>query len=335
MNCYLYGIIEFNEERTFGPIGFEMPNQQKTSVMALPFEDLAVVVGPTPHEHFDGLRKEILIQSLLSHQQTLETIMKVRFVLPFKFGTVLKDKKEMSTLLSQNHPFLLEWFHKMKNRCEMEVVATWDTQTVLKEMAERDPQIAEWKKNFQALSGPEQEKEKLSLGKYLSEKLKKQAARCAEEILTALKGLSESWATHELMNDQMVFNASFLLTRGGEELFSKTLEDLDKRLEGKLNFRCVGPLPPYSFATVTIKRFDPKQIHQAQEKLGLKSFVDPGQVKKAYKKMASQCHPDTHPKADGKEFESLQQAYELLTSYCKGGCKPIRVSLSSISGETL
>jgi hypothetical protein len=334
MNCYLYGIIESDKTKNLGPIGFELGGRGKGSVAALSNQNLAAVIGPAPQESFGGLSKERLVKALLAHQETLETIMKIQFILPCKFGTVLKDEQEVNEILSQSGALLEEWLNKMKNRCEMDVLATWDTQAILKEIAARDPEIVELKRHLQSLPLAEQQSKKLSLGMLLSAKLKENAKRYAGEIQTALKEASESYATHDVMNDEMVFNASFLLARDGEDFFFKALEGLDQEWQGKLNFKCVGPLPPYSFATVTIKRFDSKQIHWAQEILGLKGSVDVDQVKRAYKNRARQCHPDTHSELNKKEFEAVHQAYQLLSEYYQGGCKPMKVSLLNVNGDT-
>lgn len=336
MNCYLYGIIESDGAKNFGAIGFE-----KGSVIARPNpsaklragRNLAAVIGPAPRERFDGLSKERLVKALLAHQETLETIMKSQFILPCKFGTVLKDEDEVTELLSQNETLLEEWLNKMKNRCEMDVLANWDTQAILKEIAARDPEIVELKRHLQSLPLAEQQSKKLSLGMLLSVKLKENAKRYAEDILMVLKEISHSHATHDLMNDEMVFNASFLLTGGDEDLFCKALEGLDKQYQRNLNFKCVGPLPPYSFATVTIKRFDQEQIYWAHEALRLKGSVEVDQVNRAYKNIARQCHPDTHPELNKKEFEAVHQAYELLVEYYQGGTKPVKVSLFSVNGD--
>lgn len=342
MSCYLYGIIESNEAKNLGPIGFELGGRGKGSVVALPNsptlqkagQNLAAVTGPAPQERFDGLSKERLVKALLAHQETVETIMKSQFILPCKFGTVLKDEQEINEILSQNGTLFAEWLNKMKNCCEMDVLATCDIQTILKEIAAGDPEIVELKRHLQSLPLADQERGKLSLGIRLSSKLKEHAKRYAEDILTVLKGVSQSHATHDVMSDEMVFNASFLLTQGGEDLFFKALEGLDKQSHGNLNFKCVGPLPPYSFATVTIKRFDSEQIHWARERLGLNGSVDVDQVKRVYKNMARQSHPDIHPELNKREFEAANQAYELLIKYYQGGCKSIQVSLFKMSGDT-
>lgn len=334
MNYYLYGFIETSEAKDFGPIGFEMGGQGKGSVVACSNQNLAAVVGPAPQESFEGFNKATLVNALLAHQETLETIMKIHFILPCKFGTVLRDEQEVNQMLSQNGESLAQWLHKIKNRFEIDVVVTWDTRLFLNEIAARDPEIVELKKHWQSLPLADQERGKLSLGMLLSAKLKEQAKHYAKDILTVLKGVSESYAVHDVMNDEMVFNASFLLTRCSEDLFFRALEGLDKRWEGRLNFKCVGPLPPYSFATVTIKRFDPKKIHWAYETLGLKGSVNVDKVKRAYKNRARQCHPDTHSQLDQKAFETVHQAYELLVEYYQGGCKPMKVSLFNVNGDT-
>jgi len=329
MTCYLYGIIESAGAKNFGTIGFE-----KGSVIARPNQNLAAVIGPVPQERFDGLSKERLVKALLAHQETLETIMRSQFILPCKFGTVLKDEEEATELLSQNETLLAEWLNKMKTCREMDVVATWDPRLILKEMATSDPEIVDLKRDLQLLALPDQESKKLSVGMLLSAKLKELANRYAEDILTVLKEVSQSHATHDLMNDEMVFNASFLLNRGDEDLFFRALEGWDKQYQRNLNFKCVGPLPPYSFATVTIKRFDQEQIYWAHEALRLKGSVEVEQVNRAYKNIARQCHPDTHPEIDKKEFEAAHQAYQLLVEYYQGGTKPVKVSLFSVNGDT-
>lgn len=341
MNSYFYGLIESDKNKSFGSIGFEVGEKERGTVTAHsipsavlgPHQYLAAVIGPSPLEHFEKLPKETLVKALLAHQETLETIMRSQFILPCKFGTVIRGRQEADETISQNKELLTECFGQMKNRCELDIVATWNLHQMLNGIAQKDPEIEQHKRILDQF--PSDKQEKVSLGMLLSKKLKEMKDQYASVIFNALKGSGEKWVEHNLMNDEMIFNASFLLPRREEEKFFKILDGLDKHFEGKLNFKCVGPLPPYSFATVNIRRFDIKVIQQAKMILGLGPFFNLEEVKRVYKKGARKCHPDTHPKADGKKFESLQQAYALLTAYCQGGCKPIRVSLSSVSGETL
>lgn len=327
MSLYFYGVIAQGETAEFERIGFEINGSGKASVFTVPHRNIAAVIGPSPQKNFTGLNKEKLVKMLLAHQETLETIMKNRFILPCKFGTVIGDEKEVDEILSQNEAFLEEWLAKMKNSCELDIVATWDARQILQEIAAEDHEIIDWKKRFQLLPLDDQETEKIKIGMLLSAKLREEAKDYAKEILTCLKEVSESYVVHEVMNDEMVANASFLLAQGKEGLVFKALEVLDKRWQGKLNFKCVGPLPPYSFTTVTIKQFDSKQIRSAQTMLGLEEVGNIEQLKHAYKLKARQSHPDVRPFSNDKEFEAIKEAYELLLEYFHGGCKLIAVSL--------
>lgn len=334
MNYYLYGIIESKEAKDFGPIGFVLENGGKESVISLTDKNLAAVVGPSPDEDFGSSNKEKLVKRLLAHQETLETIMKTRFVLPCKFGTILKDQNEAREILSQNRVPLEQWFHKIKNCCEMGVIAAWDVKQILREIASKDPEIGLLKKELERLPSSDQEAVRIAVGARLSNRLKEEAKRYETEISARLKDAGKRAVTHALMNDEMVFNASFLLDREKEKEFLKLLETLDMDFKGGLNFKCVGPLPPYSFATVTIRRFESEKIKWAKEMLNIMDLTAPDQVKKAYQKRARQCHPDVNAAGcDKKEFETLHQAYEFLKEYHEGGSRAVAVFLLNANGE--
>ncbi len=328
MSYYLYGIIETKEPKDFGPIGFEMKNGEKGKVFSLPCPPFSVVMGSTPMENFEKLEKNVLIKALLEHQETLEIIMKNQFVLPCKFGTVLKEEKEVSEVILPYREQILEWLSKLKGCCEMNVMATWDVQKNLQEIAQSDPEISALKKGVEDCPLPEQQREKINLGMRLSEKLKGRAQEHSKKIMEGLEKAGMASLSHDLMSDRMVFNASFLLKGQEVDSFYKALEDLDEQWDGELHFKCVGPLPPYSFATVTIKRFGPNQIREALKTLGLKETKGEMEIRRAYKAKARLCHPDTHPEGR-EEFENINQAYELLVEYYKGGCQPVQVGIQN------
>jgi hypothetical protein len=97
------------------------------------------------------------------------------------------------------------------------------------------------------------------------------------------------------------------------------LEEADAEFQNKLRFKSVGPLPPYSFATVTIKRFDPEKIQKSAKMLGFNGRAELAQVKKIYRELSRRCHPDTDPNLSAEKFEELNQAYEIIADYCKEG----------------
>lgn len=314
MNYYLYGFIETGMMKKYGRIGFDLPKQGKSLVAAIPYQNVGAVVGSTPFGNFGSLDKETLVRALLAHQETLEKVMKTQFVLPCKFGTVLEGENELQTILFQNQALLANWIQKMKNTCEMNVIATWEVPMMLKEIAGANPSILNIR-------------EKAILGMKLSEKLKERAAQYSQTILETLKELVPSNVKHECMNDSMICNASFLLAEGVEKKFFERLDHLDSLFNGKLNFKCVGPLPPYSFSTTILRRFHASEIKEAIQVLGLKEKPDLPILKRIYKEKARIFHPDANTKEETSEaFKKIHWAYKLLKAYDEGGAKPIQLS---------
>ena len=318
MSLYLYGIIEEGNRVDFGPIGFEKGGGQRERVEAVPFGNLAVVSAPAPKVDFAGLPRKEMIAHLLAHQQTLEEVMKRFFVLPFKFGTIVRKVSELDLILERGSGFLKTLAEKMRDLSEIDVVATWEVPQILREISAEDPEVVAFQKN---LSGGTDNR--IELGMMLAGRLKARAEKWRDEILNHLKSSAEGCAGHDLLNDQMVLNASFLVSNGRREAFDHAVLETDRKFAGKLQFRCVGPLPPYSFATLTLRKFDPEKIGEAAEILKLNGVAELTDIKRRYKELSRLCHPDTHPDQPQEVFESLQQAFELMAGYCEDGPKSL------------
>lgn len=313
MTLYLYGIIEQTKAIDFGPIGFKGGR-----VFSLPMSEVAAVVGPPPAEIFAKLTKELLIAFLLAHQKTLEQIMKKNFVLPFKFGTTLKDESEITRVLEEDRRPLAELMNRMKNLTEIDVIATWEVTKILQEISVEDPEVIALKKVMARGDG-----DRVLIGMCLAKALKQRAVVWREKIRENLKDHSVACADHDLLDDAMILNSSFLIHRDHEMEFNRALEAADAAFQDKLRFKCVGPLPPYSFATMTIKRFDPEEVQKSAKILGLNGRAELTFVKKVYKELSRQCHPDTDPNLSVEKFEEINRAYEIVADYCEDGPKPL------------
>lgn len=327
MSLYLYGLIRHDQTIDFGPIGFE-----GARVRAIPAGFFAAVIGPPPtveispspqsSPQWERRSKEVLVKRLLSHQATLEIIMKRFFVLPFKFGTAVKDEVELGEILKNGEAFLLSVEEKVKDSIEIDVMATWDVRSMLQEISEEDPEITACKKEI-AHGQPD----RTFVGMLLANALKRRADEWRQGITKSLQSRAESTSEHDLQSDQMILNSSFLIRHDKEKEFFQTLEDLDLFYEKKLQFKCVGPLPPYSFATITLQRFDPEEVQRSAEILGLNGKAELMFVKKIYKELSRQCHPDTDPNLPVEKFEELNRAYELIAGYCKDGPRSLETEV--------
>ncbi|MCG2770026.1 MAG: GvpL/GvpF family gas vesicle protein [Anaerolineae bacterium] len=322
---YIYGVITSAEAISFGPIGISGRGDE---VYTVPYRDLAAVVSDCPLVDYKAIRdKERVVRDLAAHQAVIEEVMQRFTVLPVKFGTTAKDEGEVETVLRQGHFALKEAHAAIQDKVEVEVVATWDLPSVFQEISAEEP-IAKLKARIEGMSRLRSTPDRIKVGKLVYESLNRQREKYQQEILSVLVGCALDLQKNSLMNDEMVMNVAFLLDKGQQGAFDRRLDELDEKLGGRLNFRRIGPLPPYSFSTVEVRPMTYQEVQGAQELLGLGQEANLNEVKQAYYALAQEHHPDAQPgdKATdlsaksqaGERFAQIAAAYQLLSNYCLG-----------------
>jgi hypothetical protein len=132
----------------------------------------------------------------------------------------------------------------------------------------------------------------------------------------------------------MVTNVALLVDQEGRGALDRRLEVLDEEFAGRLHFRCVGPLPPYSFATVEVQVPFFEAVDEARRRLGLGETAPPGEIKRAYHRLAGRLHPDHNPKDPEAEahMAELTQAYQLLTAYAESRALAAKTASQAVCG---
>jgi len=312
---YIYGVIQNGGRTTFGPLGI---GGRGDEVYVVPYQDLAAVVSDCPAMDYKAVKdKEKIVRDLAAHQRVTEEVMKHSSILPMKFGTMVEEKA-VESVLRQGYFNLKEAQAAFQDKVEVEVVATWDLASVVREIGNEEP-IAKLKAKTEGKPGLRGLNDRIKLGKMVYESLGRRREDHQREILEVLANCSLDRQKNALMDDSFVMNAAFLIDKERQAEFDERLEELDRRMGGALNFRRIGPLPPYSFATIEVRPMTHKEVKQARELLGLVEKASLGEIKKAYYDLAQECHPDAQPGSDAEgHFTQIAQAYKLLKSYCLG-----------------
>jgi len=313
---YIYGVIQNGGRISFGPLGI---GGRGDEVYVVPYQDLAAVVSDCPAVDYKAVKnKEKVVRDLAAHQRVTEEVMKHCSILPMKFGTMVEDEKEVESVLRQGYFNLKEAQAAFQDKVEVEVVATWDLASVFQEIGNEEP-IAKLKAETEGKPPLGGLNDRIKLGKMVYESLGRRREDHRREIVEVLANCSLDRQNNALLDDSFVMNVAFLIDKERQGEFDERLEELDKRMGGALNFRRIGPLPPYGFATIEVRPMSRKEVKQARELLGLGENATLKEIKKAYYDLAQECHPDAQPKSDGEErFTQIAQAYELLKSYCLG-----------------
>lgn len=330
---YIYGIINSNNETFFGPYGIPACEL----VYSVSYQDISAVVSDS--EIFDcaHMLKNELARLLLSHQRVLEKVMGLEYtIIPMRLTTFAADETEVKDILRKGYSLIKDIFAKVNNKIEIDLTATWnDFASILKEVAE-EGEIKALKARLSVNPKSITIDDQMKVGAMVKDLLDKKRDAFALQIKTYLTGISQDIRTHQLMDDKMAANFAFLLDKFAQNDFYKKVEELNLRFGEKLNFKCVGPLPPYSFYTLDIKKMEYKDLDWARNKLGLlKDVATKDEVRKAYQSLAFSTHPDKNPNMPGSEleFNKVTKAYKILEDYCQAVKQTLNQSFCSGTGQ--
>ena len=309
---YLYGIIKKEDKQGLSLDG----------LTTVTYQSLVAVVAEKEVRDYHKLPKKEAIRELVSHQKIIEKIMSQTSILPVKFGTILKDKEEVKSVLEKGCFFLRNTLRKIEDKIELDLVCFWNevkaAQMAYQESSKvRNLQEKIIKKKDVTL------KDKIALGKLVADYLVKGQEKIRNQILKALKKEAVESCSHTLVDINMLLNQAFLVEKKRQKTFNHALNELDSKFADLVNFRLVGPLPPYSFATLIIESLDEKEVEKAKETFRLNGQLSRKKLKQTYDKLAMRLHPDKG--GSPLEFEIVASAYKLLGNFIQNGL--ISVSL--------
>jgi hypothetical protein len=330
---YIYGVINSSTEEFFdlGEIAAiediypirsptEVVNSGKAPNRAytICFQDIAAIVSDSEIVDYNHMPKDTLGRLLVSHQQLVEKVMAKYSIIPMRLGTFAGSDEEVRQILSKGYRTIADIFERAKDSIEIDVVATLnDFKSFLQEVSEEE-EIKQLKQLLLGKKGGVTIDDQMKVGVLVKRHLDKKKEILANQIQTALGKITQNLKAHDLMDDQMVLNTAFLLDKNRQKEFEQKLDELNDKFEEKLNFRCVGPLPPYSFYTLEVKKPQFEEIDWAKKKLGLENnFITANEIKKAHYRSALTCHPDKNPDTPNIEqkFDEMTRAYKILLDY--------------------
>ncbi len=262
--------------------------------------------------------KETLARLLVSHQQLIEKVMTRHTIIPMRIGTFAGNDEEVRQILSKGYRTITDIFERAKDSIEIDVVATLsDFKSFLREISGEE-EIKQFKQSLLGKKSGVTIDDQMRIGLLVKKHADKGKGVFAGQIQTALGEIAQNFKVHDLMDDKMVLNTAFLISQSRREEFEHKIDELNDKFGEKLNFRCVGPLPPYSFYTLEVKRPQFEEVNWARRKLGLvDDFVTANEIKKAHLKTALACHPDKNPGTPDIEqkFDEMTRAYKILLDY--------------------
>ncbi len=315
---YLYGFVftESRENFTCRGLGNQDVHLKNRASLSLAVSDFTMT-------DFSALPQKELLLYLQQHHHAIETIMERFCIIPFKFGTMIENPDQIIKIFSNSYNPIRKKFTLLQDMMELDVMAGFnDLNQVFNEITQLDA-IEQFKQKAASQPTSDLHKAQIELGQMVNAALDEKRSDYRKVIVDRLSTLSSDICTNDITQESMVASLAFMIHKKDHLVFEKTIEDLDQLFEGKIDFKIIGPLPFYSFYTLTLHKGDHKELDYARRILNLPEKADLSCINDAYKELCKTCHPDNDclNKDLTHRFEELNKAYQIVMEYMNdNGC---------------
>jgi hypothetical protein len=170
------------------------------------------------------------------------------------FGMVAASEDEVGRLLESNYEGLLGELHRLDGKIEVELKVFWDQETIIKEIQGESQELSRLKAKVIAAPSPVEVRNLLiEAGKLVESIVQDWKTRYAELVYAILQELSFEAKINNPVGIKNLLNASFLIEKSRESEFKEQVYKLDARFQDRMNFKYVGPLPPYNFVNLKLE----------------------------------------------------------------------------------
>ena len=184
-------------------------------------------------------------RDLQTHQEVLDRLMSDAVILPLQFGYFASDDQTVRQALEGNVDRYLATLARLDGCAEYHVRASQtDEDELLREVLRDSPEARELNERIRA--GEEDPQLPLALGEIVAREVQERQDSLAAGLVQALIPYAREHTTHPPSSPDFL-NLSLLVAHDRTDDFLAAQASLARQIEGGVDFRLTGPLPPYSF----------------------------------------------------------------------------------------
>jgi hypothetical protein len=241
---YLYGIVEKSQFREFGFSGVG-----DTQVYSINYGDVAAIVSDTEPQEIDPTRRNVL-----AHTVVQDRLLKECTLLPMRFGVIAGSEEEVRRLLEKCYDDILSELKRLTGKIEVELKMFWDKRAMVKELEASSKELRLLRARITATSSHAEAHNLLvKAGQLVERTALSWKTKYAQRVYGILKQFSIDSRLNKPVGVKNILNASFLIDRLKETEFQQNVRSLDSQCQGRVNFKYVGPLPPYNFVNLNLE----------------------------------------------------------------------------------
>lgn len=188
-------------------------------------------------------------ENILAHADVLAAAFAHGPVLPVRLGTAMPDERTVvRELLAPREQDLIARLEALDGKAEMQVKAKYAEEPLLRSVLAADPALRRAVERNRNLPPAATHFDQIRIGEAIAAAVQARQVSDSDMLLGALRPLAVSVSVAPPHHERAVLNAGFLVQSGELPQFDAEVERLSQARAGEIEFKLIGPLPPYSFA---------------------------------------------------------------------------------------
>lgn len=180
--------------------------------------------------------------------RVLEAAIEHTTVLPVRFGTVMESEDALvREFLEPSHDDLAATLAQFDGVVQLTVKGSYDEEALMAGIVKRSPAVAQLSEQVRGVSEELSYYERIELGRLVSGEVERERKHDGQAVIERLESHALAAKLEGHSAAESAVNAAFLVERGRIDEFSAAVADLERSLDGRIELRYLGPLPPYSF----------------------------------------------------------------------------------------
>lgn len=240
MALYVYGIMRSGDARRAAARSREGKGPH---LEPLEHHEVSALVSPVPDGELRMSRDNVL-----AHADVLQAAAQHGPVLPLRLGTALPDHHTVAQeLLAQRRGDLLARLDELDGKAEMQVKAIYAEEPLLRSILDRNPPLRKAVERTRGLPAAATHFDQIRIGEAIAGAVEVRRRVDGEAMINTLRPLALAMSVAPPHHERAVVNVAFLVDRDKLGEFDRAVEQLSRTRSPEVEFKLIGPMPPYSF----------------------------------------------------------------------------------------
>jgi hypothetical protein len=235
----------------------------RSKIVVLSYKDIEAIASPINKRFFN--LKEVarrakddvswIIRNADKHERVIERAMRDGPVIPMKFGTIMKSRSNLESVLRDDYQKFIQILKRLKAKDEWGVKVYVQEDRLKDRLEKNNKTIRSQVKKKAGLPRGADYFHQLEIDEKIDALLKKEIHTQVKHFFRVLQSEADSSRSNKVLakeftgkKEPMILNSAYLVKANKSDGFKKSVKKLQRRYPEYI-FDRTGPWPPYNFIT--------------------------------------------------------------------------------------